>query len=126
MRKFWKQKIRNLKIDIHALYLASKEPTVPWRAKALIALIIGYALCPIDLIPDFVPVLGQIDDLIIVPLGIAVAIKMIPEEIMKECRLMAQSECIDVRAKWIAALAIISLWVFLVYLVLQVTLPIFI
>ena len=86
-----KAKAKQLKSEVYALYLASKDPRTPWYAKALAALIIGYALSPIDLIPDFIPVLGYLDDLIIVPAGIVLLLKMIPKEVMEECREKARS-----------------------------------
>ena len=88
----FKERMRRLKIEVYALYLASKDPHVPWYAKALTALIIGYAISPIDLIPDFIPVFGQLDDLIIVPAGIALAIRMIPKNVLEECRQKARDE----------------------------------
>jgi uncharacterized membrane protein YkvA (DUF1232 family) len=125
MIESWKQKIRDLKIEVHALYLASRDPRVPWYAKALMALIVGYAICPIDLVPDFIPVLGQLDDLIIIPAGIALVAKMIPKRFMEECRLKARSEPVETRTKWIVTSAIISIWVFAIYLALQAILCIF-
>ncbi len=80
---------RVLKRDVHALYLASRDPRVPWYAKALAVAVAAYALSPIDLIPDFIPVLGHLDDLIIVPLGIALVIRLIPPAIMSEHRDLA-------------------------------------
>jgi uncharacterized membrane protein YkvA (DUF1232 family) len=81
-----KQWARALRRDGHALYLASRDPRVPWFAKALALFVAGYALSPIDLIPDFIPVLGYLDDLVIVPLGIWVVVKMIAPEVMAEHR----------------------------------------
>src|SRR6202521_6399317 len=75
--------------DLHAIYLAARDPRVPWYAKALAVGVAGYALSPIDLIPDFIPVLGYLDDLIIVPLGIMAVVKLIPPEIMAEHRAAA-------------------------------------
>jgi uncharacterized membrane protein YkvA (DUF1232 family) len=80
---------RLVKRDVYALYLASRDPRVPWYAKALAVAVAGYALSPIDLIPDFVPVLGYLDDVILVPLGILLAIRLIPPEIMAEHRAAA-------------------------------------
>jgi uncharacterized membrane protein YkvA (DUF1232 family) len=77
---------RRIKQDVHALYLASIDPRVPWYAKLLAIAVAGYALSPIDLIPDFVPVLGYLDDVIIVPLGIRLAVRLIPPDIMAEHR----------------------------------------
>jgi uncharacterized membrane protein YkvA (DUF1232 family) len=79
-----------LKNETYAVYIAARDPRVPWYAKALLGLILAYALSPIDLIPDFVPVLGYLDDLIIVPLGIAIAIKMIPPQVMIDARKQAE------------------------------------
>src|SRR5215472_800804 len=78
-----------IKRDVHALYLASRDPRVPWYAKALAIIVAGYALSPIDLIPDFVPVLGYLDDVILVPLGILLVIRLIPPEVMAEHRELA-------------------------------------
>src|SRR5216683_126746 len=80
---------RVIKRDVHALYLAGRDPRVPWYAKVLAVAVAGYALSPIDLIPDFIPVLGYLDDVIIVPLGILLVIRLIPPEIMAEHRALA-------------------------------------
>ena len=103
--------------------MAIKDPRIPWYAKALMALTIGYAISPIDLIPDFIPVIGQIDDLIIVPAGISLAVKMIPKNVMEEYRQKARAEPIDSRTKWVVAATIISIWVLAVYLVLRFIWP---
>jgi len=84
-----KQWARLVKRDVHAIYLAARDPRVPWYAKALALCVAGYALSPIDLIPDFIPVLGYLDDLIIVPIGIVAVLKLIPPEIMAEHRAAA-------------------------------------
>ena len=81
----------SIKRDVHALYLASGDPRVPWYAKALALLVAAYALSPIDLIPDFIPILGYLDDLLLLPLGIALAVWMIPTDLMAEHRAAAQS-----------------------------------
>src|ERR1700736_2047570 len=80
---------RAIKRDVHAIYLAARDPRVPWYAKALALCVAGYALSPIDLIPDFIPVLGYLDDVIIVPLGILAVLRLIPPEIMAEHRAAA-------------------------------------
>ena len=85
-----KQHARHLKSETFALYLASRDPRTPWYAKLLVAGIVAYALSPIDLIPDFVPVLGYLDDLVLIPLSITLAIKMIPDSVLAECRARAQ------------------------------------
>lgn len=85
-----KQRVRHLKAETFALYLAARDPRTPWYAKLLVAGIVAYALSPIDLIPDFVPVLGYLDDLILIPIGIALAIKLVPHQVLVECRARAQ------------------------------------
>lgn len=84
-----RQWARLMKRDVHAVYLAARDPRVPWYAKALGLCVAGYAVSPIDLIPDFVPVLGYLDDVILVPLGIMLVVKLIPPEIMAEHRTLA-------------------------------------
>ena len=81
-----KAKARALKREVQALILAARDPRTPWYAKWLVAGVVAYALSPIDLIPDFIPVLGLLDDLIIVPLGIVIAIRLIPAQVLAECR----------------------------------------
>lgn len=87
------KRIRNwawaIKRDVHALYLAARDPRTPWYAKALALGIAGYALSPIDLIPDFIPILGYLDDAILLPLGIMLAVRLVPPEVMAEHRAAA-------------------------------------
>src|SRR5690349_22191789 len=80
---------RGLKRDVVALYLAARDPRVPWYAKAVAAAVAAYALSPIDLIPDFIPIVGYLDDIVLVPLGIALAIRLIPSAILEEHRKTA-------------------------------------
>lgn len=83
------QKAKQLKIETYALYLAYRDPRVPWHARVFAALVVAHTFSPIDLIPDLIPVLGYLDDLIITPLGIYLALKMIPQEVMLEARQQA-------------------------------------
>ena len=92
MRRNWIQKARTLKADTYALYLAYFHPRTPRKARIFAALVVAYAFSPIDLIPDPIPVLGYLDDLILVPLGIYLALKMIPPDVMAECRQRAKDE----------------------------------
>jgi uncharacterized membrane protein YkvA (DUF1232 family) len=106
----WKQRAHTIKRDVHALYLASRDPRVPWYAKLLALMVAAYALSPVDLIPDFIPVVGYADDLIVVPLGTLLVIKLIPTEIMAEHReLAARSQ--DRPVSRGAAAIIIALWI---------------
>ncbi len=120
-----KEKINNLKTDVHALFLASREPAVPWYAKALMVLLIGYVVCPIDPIPEFIPVLGELDELVVVPLGMALVVRMIPREVMESCRKRAREEPVDTKTKWVVAAAILVLWAFMAYLAWIYLVPIF-
>lgn len=101
---------RAIKQDVHAVYLAGRDPRVPWTTKALAIAVAGYALSPIDLIPDFIPVLGYLDDIIIVPLGIMLVVRLIPREIMTEHRDTAAA-AVDRPVSRAAALAIVGVWV---------------
>ncbi len=108
----WKERVKALKKETFTLYLACRHPGVPWYAKAIALLVVGYALSPIDLIPDFIPVLGYLDDAILIPLGIMLVIRMIPAEILAECR--QKSETIvgrATRAGKIAAAVIVLIWI---------------
>ena len=100
---------RSIKRDVHALYLASRDPRVPWYAKALGAAVAAYALSPIDLIPDFIPVLGYLDDLIIVPAGIFLVVRLIPPEIMAQHRAAAVAASAKPVSRG-AAVVIIAMW----------------
>jgi uncharacterized membrane protein YkvA (DUF1232 family) len=106
----WKQWARTIKRDAHALYLAARDPRVPWYVKALAVAVAAYALSPIDLIPDFVPVIGYLDDLIIVPAGIALVIWLIPAPIMAEHRALATAAQ-DRPVSRSAAAVIVAIWV---------------
>ncbi len=109
----WKQRARQLKREIYALYLAYQDPRTPWIAKVLAICVVGYALSPIDLIPDPIPILGYLDDLLLLPLGIALVLKLIPAVVMDECRIKAQIMLDQKRpANWVAAIIIVAIWVF--------------
>jgi uncharacterized membrane protein YkvA (DUF1232 family) len=112
-----KQRISQLKAETYALYLAYRDPRVPWYAKVLLAVILAYALSPIDLIPDFIPVIGYLDDLVIIPAGVFLALKLIPGEVIAECRENARTEPMDSRLKWGAAIVIGLLWALGIYVV---------
>ena len=101
---------RSTKLDAVAVWIAARDPRVSWYAKALAAAVAAYALSPIDLIPDFIPVLGYLDDLLIVPAGVILAVRLIPPELMAEFRAEA-AERIHRPASRIGAIVIVSLWV---------------
>ncbi len=115
----WKSRAKGLKSEVYALYLACKDPRTPWYAKAFAAMVLGYALSPVDLIPDFIPVLGYLDDLVIVPAGITLLIRMIPKEVLEECRERARNALRRKLKNWTAGAIIILIWAAAIYLALR-------
>ncbi len=106
-----RQRARALKTETLALALAARDPRTPWLAKLLVAAVVAYAVSPIDLIPDFIPVLGILDDLVLLPLGIAWAIRLVPSAVMDECRAQASGKLHrGGRAGRIAGMVIVLLW----------------
>ncbi len=117
----WKQRARALKAETYAVYLAGKDPRVPWYAKVLIGFVVVHTLSPIDLIPDFIPVLGYLDDLIIAPVGIALAIRMVPEDVLAENRARAQALLAEGKPTSRAGAAVvIAIWILAAALVATV------
>lgn len=106
----WKVRARNLRREVYALYFACRDPRVPWYAKALAVAVVAYAFSPIDLIPDFIPVLGYLDDLVLIPLGVMAVRAMIPAAVLAECRERA-SRMEGRPRNWFAAAIILALWV---------------
>lgn len=114
----WKSKARKLKQEVYALYLASRDRRVPWHARVVAVAVVAYAFSPIDLIPDPIPVLGYLDDLILIPLGIALVIKLIPAEVLLDCREKAALTMKAGKPKnWVAGGIIILIWISLFALV---------
>lgn len=108
----WKRWAERLEAETFALYLAYGDPRMPLHAKLFAALVVGLALSPIDLIPDFIPVLGYLDDLIVVPIGVAIAVRMIPEDVLSESRRKAREmvERGETPVSRAAAAVIVVLW----------------
>lgn len=107
----WKQRARQLTAEVYAVYVAYRDPRVPWYARLFAACVVAYAFSPIDLIPDPIPLLGYVDDLILIPIGIKLALAMIPPEVMAESRekaqaIMRQGKPVN-RA---AAVVIVAIW----------------
>lgn len=123
MLDYLKRYASQLKEESFALYLAAHHPRTPWYAKLLIAGIVAYAFSPIDLIPDFVPILGYLDDLVLLPLGIALALKLVPGPVLAECRTRAKEvfrngkpvsrvAAAVIVVIWITAVALLGLWAY--------------
>jgi uncharacterized membrane protein YkvA (DUF1232 family) len=120
----WKERAKKIQTETYAVYLAYRDPRVPWYARLFAACVVAYAFSPIDLIPDFIPVLGYLDDLVLVPLGIVLALKMIPQPVMAECRQKAQEVMAQGKpVNRVAAAVIVSAWLLLaalaVYLIVR-------
>ena len=124
-----KQKIGDLKVEVLAVWFAYRDPRTPWYAKVWSALVVGYAFSPIDLIPDFIPIIAYLDDAIIVPLGLIIAIKLIPKEVMADTRIKAK-DWIEQRKQKpqnkTMAVLIVLLWILLFLLIIRYILKAFI
>jgi uncharacterized membrane protein YkvA (DUF1232 family) len=117
----WKQRARGLKADLGAVALALRHPRTPWYTKLLAFAVVAYAISPIDLIPDFVPVLGYLDDLVLFPVGIALVLKSIPPDVLNECR--AGMESGTPGPSWLRLLgasAVVALWIAMAVLALGI------
>jgi uncharacterized membrane protein YkvA (DUF1232 family) len=113
----WRGTARRLKRSAHALYLAARHPGTPWYARALAALVAAYAFSPIDLIPDPIPILGYLDDLILLPAGIWLTLKLIPPQVWAECLARAEASEREGRpVSRVAAAVIVCLWIAAAYL----------
>ncbi len=116
----WKYKAKQLKTETYALYLAYRDPRVPWYAKLFAAAVVGYAFSPLDLIPDFVPILGYLDDLVLVPAGIALALRMVPEAVLDQCRQEAREAMARGQpTNWLAAGVIVLIWALCIALAIE-------
>ena len=120
-----KSRARALKRETLALWFAARDPRTPWYAKALAIAVTAYAFSPVDLIPDFVPVLGYLDDLILIPAGIALTLKMIPAEVMADARVKADLQA-QKPVNWWAGAAIILVWLVILFFVIRALLPLFV
>jgi len=107
-----RQRARRLKTETYALYLAYRDPRTPWYAKAFAACVLAYAASPIDLIPDFIPVLGYLDDVVLIPIGVMLAVRMIPGEVLSQSRRKARKMMVQTgHIGWIAAGVVVTIWV---------------
>ncbi|KAA0547089.1 DUF1232 domain-containing protein [Bacillus sp. BGMRC 2118] len=112
----------NLKKQIVILYLAYKDKRVPWYAKAITACVVAYAFSPIDFIPDFIPILGYIDDVILLPLGIMLAMKLIPKDVLSDCAGRAEEIMKHGKPKnWIVGSTIVMMWSLIIFWLLVMT-----
>lgn len=105
-----RSRARALRAETHALYLACRDHRTPWLARAVAACVVAYALSPLDLIPDVVPVLGYLDDVVLVPLGLALALRLIPPEVMADSRRRAAASAARPGQDWRAAVVVVAIW----------------
>ncbi|MGC4376448.1 YkvA family protein [Fictibacillus sp. Mic-4] len=116
----WKVYAKKLKSELYTLYLANKHPKVPWYTKIFSICVVAYAFSPVDLVPDFIPILGYLDDLILVPLGIYFAFKMMPGDVVKECRKEAERLMNQAKPRnWITGGLIIILWMLIALWIME-------
>jgi uncharacterized membrane protein YkvA (DUF1232 family) len=106
----WKERAANLRREVVTLYLAVCDRRCPWYARALAAVVIGYALSPLDLVPDVIPILGLLDDLVLVPLGLLAVRRLIPSEVLDDARRRAETEGAPLAACWLAGVVIVAVW----------------
>ena len=113
-----KERARKLKTDVPAVFIALKKKETPWYAKVVAAIVVVYALSPVDLIPDFIPVLGYLDDIIILPALIALTIKLIPKEVFEKCRIESEGMWANGKPKkWYYAIPFVLIWVAVISLI---------
>lgn len=108
----WRARVRELKTEIAALGYACTDPRTPWYSKVLALSVVAYALSPIDLIPDPIPVVGYLDDLVLLPLGILLVVRLVPPFVMADCRERARTGgTFRSRSRWVAAAVIVAVWI---------------
>src|SRR4030067_281788 len=118
LRERWREQARDLEREVYALYFAVRDPRVPWYAKALAACVVAYAFSPIDLIPDPIPVVGHLDDLVLIPLGVLAVRALIPGAVLEDCRVRARQ--LDAKPRnWVAAGFIVIIWLLLAALMIH-------
>jgi len=124
--KTWKRWARQLSAQTYAIYLAYQHPKTPWYAKVFAALIVGYVFSPIDPIPDFIPLVGLLDEMVVVPIGVLLAAKMIPPDVMQECQEKARQRAEGEKpVSRVAAVVIVAVWVLCVALAVILALRVF-
>lgn len=122
----WKRWARELTAQTYVLYLAYRHPRTPWYAKVLAALVVGYVFSPIDPIPDFIPVLGLLDEMVVVPIGVLIAAKLVPPDVFAECREKARAIAEGEKpVSRVAAVVVVAVWLLCVALAIGLALRFF-
>ena len=122
----WRRRARQLSAQTYALYLAYRHPKTPWYAKVFAALIVGYVFSPIDPIPDFIPGVGLLDEMVVVPIGVLIAAKMVPQEVFEECKEKAREVAEGEKpVSRVAAVVVVAVWLLCVALTVFLALRVF-
>ena len=122
----WKRRARQLSAQTYALYLAYRHPRTPWYAKVFAALVVGYVFSPIDPIPDFIPGVGLLDEMVVVPIGVLIAAKLIPRQVMEECQDKAREVAEGEKpVSRVAAMVVVALWLLCVALAVLLAVRVF-
>jgi uncharacterized membrane protein YkvA (DUF1232 family) len=122
----WKRRAQQLTAQTYALYLALRHPRTPWYAKVFAALVVGYVFSPIDPIPDFIPGVGLLDEMVVVPIGVLIAAKMIPQDVFEECREKVREVAKGEKpVSWVAAGIIVTVWLLCVALAIFLAMRVF-
>ena len=122
----WKQRARQLSAQTYALYLAYRHPRTPWYAKVFAALVVGYVFSPIDPIPDFLPGVGLLDEMVVVPIGVLIAAKLIPQEVLEECKEKAREVAEGEKpVSRVAAAVVVTVWLLCVALAVLLAMRLF-
>jgi uncharacterized membrane protein YkvA (DUF1232 family) len=122
----WKRRAQQLTAQTYALYLALRHPRTPWYAKVFAALVVGYVFSPIDPIPDFIPGVGLLDEMVVVPIGVVIAAKMIPQDVFEECREKAREVAEGEKpVRWVAAGIVVTVWLVCVALAVFLAMRVF-
>lgn len=116
----WRERAEALESEVYALSLAARDNRTPMAAKGVIVLLVAYIVSPIDPIPDVIPVLGYLDELVVLPLGVAIAIRLIPDHVLSECRSRADEDLDVRRARWLGVGLTLLLWALLIWLVFRI------
>jgi uncharacterized membrane protein YkvA (DUF1232 family) len=122
----WKRRARQLSAQTYALYLAYRHPRTPWYAKVFAAVVVGYVFSPIDPIPDFIPGVGLLDEMVVVPIGVLIAAKLIPRQVMEECQEKAREVAEgETPVSRVAAMVVVALWLLCVALAVVLAVHVF-
>ena len=122
----WKRRARELTVQTYALFLAYRHPCTPWYAKVFAALVVGYVFSPIDPIPDFIPVVGMLDEMVVVPIGVTLAAKLVPPDVFAECREKARGVAEGEKpVSRVAAVVVVAVWLLFVALAVFLALRVF-